>query len=81
VSVNGHRRSMVVEVEDRDIPQAWAFGEGYRPSWLGIREYRYRQGDWGKVCYWSRSQVRLGIVKTRGWRLLVFSAVRTTAVA
>ena len=24
---------------------------------------------------------RLGIVKTRGWRLLVFSAVRTTAVA
>ena len=34
-----------------------------------------------KVCYWSRSQVRLGIVKTRGWRLLIFSAVRTTAVA
>ena len=32
VSVNGHRRSMVVEVEDHDIPQAWAFGEGYRPS-------------------------------------------------
>ncbi len=81
MSVNGHRRSMAVEVEGRDIPQAWASGEGYRPSWLGIRECRSPQGEWGQVCYLSRSQVGLGIVKTRGWRLLVFSAVQTTVVA
>lgn len=81
MSVNGHKRSMALEVGGRDIPQAWASGEGYRPSWLGIRECRYRQGDCEEVCYGSRSQVRLGIVKTRGWRLPIFSAVRTTAVA